>query len=134
MLSSSVVHTLITYYEIESSVKLYYLYILKHIELEDWTNIHHKMLSSQSISTSGILFTTSDAHTLTDGPTIYIAEDVSKIGKFYIQQSKIPLSIFNSIMDKIAVNNRIQQKMESLMKTLDDTLGKVEVEKENKMH
>lgn len=117
-----------------NSVKLYYLYIFKHIKLEDWTNIHHKMLSSQSISTSGILFTTNDAHTLTDGPTIYIAEDVSKIGKFYIQQSKIPLSIFNSIMDKIGVNNRIQQKMESLMKTLDDTLGKVEVEKENKMN
>ena len=115
------------------SVKLYYLYIFKHIKSENWSEIHMKMLSTQPISTSGILFTTKDAHTLTDGPTIYIAEDVSKIGKFYIQQSKIPSNVYNKIIEKIGINNRIQQRMEMLMKTLDDTLGK-ESEKEKKIN
>jgi hypothetical protein len=31
-----------------------------------------------------------DAHTLTDGPTIFLAEDVDKIAKFYIQSANIP--------------------------------------------
>jgi hypothetical protein len=28
------------------------------------------------------MITTADAHTLTDGPTIFLAENVEKIGKF----------------------------------------------------
>jgi len=63
---------------------------------------------------SGILFTTEDAHTLTDGPTIYLCEDVSKIGKFYIQQSKIPSPEFQKIMAKINKNNDLTKKIDSL--------------------
>jgi len=82
--------------------------------------------------TKGILLTTYDAHTLTDGPTIFLAEDVDKIGKFYIQQSHIPEKIFQSIMDKIKENETIQKKMSVLEKSLEDSLGK-EAEKEKKM-
>jgi hypothetical protein len=32
----------------------------------------------------GILLTTVDAHTLTDGPTIFLAEEIEKIGKHFI--------------------------------------------------
>jgi hypothetical protein len=63
---------------------------------------------------AGVLLTTADAHTLTDGPTIYLAEDVDKIGRFYIQQSKIPESIFATIQQKIDRNNMIQQSIEKL--------------------
>jgi hypothetical protein len=90
-------------------------------------------LKTQYNTNGGTLLTTEDAHTLTDGPTIFIVEDVSKIGKFYIQTSKIPTTIFNGIMEKIGINNKIQQKMEQLMRTLDDTLGK-EAEKDNKVN
>lgn len=80
----------------------------------------------------GILLTTADAHTLTDGPTIFLVEDVDKIGKFYIQQSRIPEKIFKDIMDKIRDNESIQKKISVLEKSLEDTLGK-EAEKERKM-
>jgi len=80
----------------------------------------------------GILLTTSDAHTLTDGPTIYLAEDVGRMGHFYAQHSHIPLQILDGLMAKIEQNNVIQKKMEGLMKTLDDMIGK-EAEKERKM-
>ena len=70
--------------------------------------------SSSSSGGTGILLTTSDAHTLTDGPTIYLAEDVEKIGRFYIQQSKIPDSIFSTIQQKIEKNNQIQKQMKRL--------------------
>jgi hypothetical protein len=83
-------------------------------------------------STTGTLLTTQDAHTLTDGPTIFIAEDVLKIGKFYIQQSKIPENVFIDIMHKIEQNNVVQAKITTLEKNIEDELGK-EAEKEKKM-
>ena len=66
------------------------------------------------LTSSGILLTTSDAHTLTDGPTIYLAEDVEKIGRFYIQQSNIPESVFSSIQQKIEKNNMILKQVQKL--------------------
>jgi hypothetical protein len=65
-------------------------------------------------STTGILLTTSDAYTLTDGPTIFLTEDVSKIGNFYIQQSNISPMVFQTIMAKIAKNNEIAQNIAAL--------------------
>ena len=73
---------------------------------------------------NGILLTTTDAHTLTDGPTIFLTDDVSKIGNFYIQQTKIPTRVFDGIMEKIIQNNQIQKKMDILSNSLDDILGK----------
>jgi hypothetical protein len=96
----------------------------------------HKTVSMASVPKEnpfkGILLTTEDAHTLTDGPTIYIVEDVQKLAKFYIQQSKIPGSILEDILAKIESNNTIQQKMEAMTKQLDDLLGK-ELEKDRKV-
>jgi len=63
---------------------------------------------------SGILLTTSDAYTLTDGPTIYLAEDVNKIGSFYIQQSNIASSVFQNILAKIINNGRLLKRIDAL--------------------
>jgi hypothetical protein len=119
-----------------NSIKIYYLSLFRHIPRLSWKSIYEHMKSTVNTqyryANGGALLTTEDAHTLTDGPTIFLADDVSKIGSFYIQQSKIPESTFIGIMDKIGINNKIQQKMEQLMRTLDDTLGK-ESEKENKL-
>jgi len=65
-------------------------------------------------SSAGILLTTSDAYTLTDGPTIFLTEDVKKIGNFYIQQSNISPLVFQTILAKIAKNNEIAQQIEKL--------------------
>lgn len=81
---------------------------------------------------SGILLTTVDAHTLTDGPTIFLVEDVKKIGNFYIQQSKIPEKVFEEIMSKIQDNEVIQKKIYSLEHFIEDALGK-DKDKEKKM-
>jgi hypothetical protein len=63
---------------------------------------------------SGILLTTTDAHTLTDGPTIYLAEDIEKVGRFYIQQSKIPDTVFATIQQKIDRNNQILKQIKKV--------------------
>ena len=86
---------------------------------------------AQSAS-NGILLTTEDSYTLTDGPTIFLAEDVNKIGKFYIQQTNIPAKIFQGISDKIAQNSALQQKIDALTKTLEDKASG-ELDKEKKI-
>lgn len=80
-------------------------------------------------SGSGILLTTSDAYTLTDGPTIFLADDVEKIGKFYIQSSKIPPVVFERILEKIERNNDVQKKMEIQQQLLEDKMGSSKEEK-----
>lgn len=87
---------------------------------------------TQTKPESGILLTTSDAHTLTDGPTIYLAEDVEKVGRFYIQQSKIPDSIFSTIQQKIEKNNLIQKQIRRLEQEMEAAAGPQEENKDKK--
>ncbi|MCJ7801975.1 MAG: hypothetical protein MUP82_06420 [Candidatus Marinimicrobia bacterium] len=69
---------------------------------------------TQQTGTSGVYVTTKDAHTLTDGPTIFISNDIEKIAKFCIQQANIPASVMDDIMKKIEYNNIINQKLHEL--------------------
>jgi hypothetical protein len=81
--------------------------------------------------TSAIYITTKDAYTLTDGPTIFLAQDVEKIAKFCIQQANIPAKIMEEIMNKIDHNNVINTKLEQLERTLEDTLDENKSEPSN---
>jgi len=77
--------------------------------------------------TSGVYVTTKDAHTLTDGPTIFISNDIEKIAKFCIQQANIPSSVMDDIMKKIEYNNIINEKLhefESEVETIKDAADK----------
>ena len=67
-----------------------------------------------------IYVTTKDAYTLTDGPTLFLAEDVEKIAKFMLQQANIPAHVMKDILSKIEFNNNINSKIESLEKDLQD--------------
>lgn len=83
-------------------------------------------------TSSGILLTTEDASSLTDGPTIFLVEDVEKVGKFYIQQTNIPERVFQIISEKISRNNEIQKKIEEFTRNLEDKAGN-ELDKEKKV-
>lgn len=110
-----------------NSLKMYYLTVLRHLDKEQWHDAFQHLKSSQEPkfkqSPQGILLTTTDASSLTDGPTIFLADDVMKIGKFYIQNSNIPPAVFNSIMERIAANNDLQEKIVKQQQLLDDKLG-----------
>jgi hypothetical protein len=101
-----------------------------------------KLASEQIINTnttpngtSAIYITTKDAYTLTDGPTIFLANDVSKIAKFCIQQANIPSSVMQDILDKIEYNNQINEKIietESILETEEDKLAKTQNSSDDK--
>ena len=69
--------------------------------------------------TSGVYVTTKDSHTLTDGPTIFISNDIEKIAKFCIQQANIPAIVMDDIMKKIDYNNIINEKLHELESEID---------------
>ena len=68
----------------------------------------------------GIYVTTKDAFTLTDGPTIFLSNDVEKIAKFCIQQANIPASVMKDLMEKIEFNNSLNERLNILEKNLED--------------
>lgn len=73
---------------------------------------------------NGILLTTKDAHTLTDGPTIYLAENLENLAKFYVHKSNIPEQNLNMIMKNIESNNHVQKKITTLEQNIEEKLNK----------
>lgn len=132
-----------------SNVKYYYLLLLSLIPSEKWYSIHlymKKTLLCQfqtniiknktELSKSGMLLTTEHSNTLTDGPTIYLTDDVPKIGKFLFEQSKIPQTILNKLLANIEFNENIVSEINDLTRTLNDEIGnddvkEMKLEKEN---
>lgn len=78
-----------------------------------------KILEEKETGNCAIYVSTKDAYTLTDGPTIFIAEDVEKIAKFCIQQANIPSKAMDAIIEKIEFNNRVNEKIYELEKELE---------------
>ena len=68
----------------------------------------------------GLYVTTKDAYTLTDGPTIFLSNNVETIAKFCIQQANIPSAVMDEIMEKIEFNNNIKIKLAKLERDLED--------------
>ena len=118
-------------------LKLFYLDLLRGIPQESWANIYSEIMQGAGFkfnkmpgakttdienkgAAAGIQLTTEDAYTLTDGPTIFLTEDVNKIGKFYIQQTDIPTTVFQQILTTIAQNNKLSDKIDRLEKDLED--------------
>ena len=101
-------------------LKEYYLNLLLQVEESDWNTIYTHLNSVKrkkfdlNKNATGVSITTSDAYTLTDGPTIFLADDVDKIGNFYIQQTNIQPSVFETILSRITKNADIIKRIEYL--------------------
>jgi hypothetical protein len=70
----------------------------------------------------GILLTTIDAHTLTDGPTIFLAEEMEIISNFYIKTSKIPDGTLQMISQTIIDNDKILKEIQNLDEQMEKKL------------
>ena len=116
-----------------NSLKIYYLGLISKIGREQWLEIKgnvrqqkpkFKKLVSQDDLLSGVLLTTKDSHTLTDGPTIYLADNLLNLAKFYIKKSEIPDSILKQLWDNIQSNEKL---FESLQIMEDNLAAKLKV-------
>ena len=109
------------------SVKLYYLELLGNLDPGHWQRIiEHVKRGRSKRHQSNVRVSTTDSHTLTDGPTIFLADDVDKIGMFCLQQARIPESVLTGISDAIEFNGVVNEKISTLTKKLEDLTAKDE--------
>jgi len=104
-----------------ASLKIFYLNLLGNLKPEAYPAIYRTLTETrQKIHESNVNVTTTDAYTLTDGPTIFLADDINKIAQFYIQNAKIPDYVIKEIMAKIQFNRDLLGQIKDLEKDLED--------------
>ena len=111
------------------SIKLYYLLLLRNIktdrENDAWAKIYaHFQKNRTKTYNSTAYISTTDAHTLVNGPTIYITQDVNKIGFFCIQSMNLPENIIENISNTIVYNSEINSKISVMEKDYEDGISK----------
>jgi hypothetical protein len=104
------------------NIKLHYLKLLQVIDRKHWEAIYDSQIK-KGVKHSALI-ATSDAHTLTDGPTIYLTEDVKKIAQFCIQQVDIPEKVMDDIMKVIGFNDEVNIKIGILERKMEDIENK----------
>lgn len=72
--------------------------------------------TTQKMVQSSVYITTQDAHTLTDGPTIYLTEQPELIAKTLLQMTDIPKERIDIIKRNIEFNNELREKLDDLEK------------------
>ena len=100
------------------SIKQYYLKVLGSLKNDYDKVFKHFQERKKAMYESNIKLTTSDAYTLTDGPTIYMAENIDKIGRFCLHLAKIPMEILTVITEAINKNDFIRQEVEEVERDL----------------
>ena len=98
------------------NLKIYYLRILLLIK-DNYTSIYNKFQEKrQKMHDSIIKITTNDSYTLTDGPTIFLTEDVERMGRFYLRVSNIPESELDKILRVMEMNEKYMLELEDVEK------------------
>ena len=107
-----------------TSIKEYYLLLLENIRPKYWTRIYDTLIGVRKPKFASVVnLSTSDAHTLTDGPTIYLTENVDKVAAFMLQIAKIPDVVMGDIMETIDFNSRVLEEISKTEKLIKDLEG-----------
>jgi len=107
-----------------NQIKEHYLEILENIIPETWNNLYNYFQANRAkYFESTVYVGTSDAYTLTDGPTIFLTQNVEKISKFVLQTSKIPAAQMNGLMDAIEYNDKLLTIITEKTHKLEDLIG-----------
>ena len=109
------------------TIKSNYIKILGQIKPEIWPKYKKRQIHQSTIH-----IVTKDAYTLTDGPTIFLANDINKIARFCLQQANIPSLVIKNITEAITFNSVVTSKISVLQKTYEDGTKKDET-KEKKL-
>jgi hypothetical protein len=116
------------------SLKLYYLNILSLLR-DNYQDVYNYFQNKyKKDKKSFIKITTNDSHTLTDGPTIFITDNVRKLGLFYLKVSNIPESELDDIVQIINRNERSMLELEKIEKDEEqrkDKLGSEQLDKDH---
>ena len=106
-----------------TNIKTYYLELLENVQADQWPAIWaHFQAQRARLHASNVNLTAQDAHTLTCGPTLFLANDVEKIARFALQIAQIPDCVMDDLMEIIDHNNAIKDEMETLEHEMEDAM------------
>tara|TARA_B100000795_G_C22790884_1_gene436888 strand:- start:1 stop:2388 length:2388 start_codon:yes stop_codon:yes gene_type:complete len=118
------------------NIKLYYLLLLKKCK-KNYDQIYkYFKKTNEQFYESTIKITTNDAHTLTDGPTIFLTDDVKKLAGIYLRASQIPGKEMDRLRTVILRNEKWREelfKTEENERQRQDKKGSEMKEKSHKM-
>jgi hypothetical protein len=105
------------------TIKTYYCELLRYVR-EDALPLIQEACNDklQPRYSSTIHLSTTDAYTITDGPALYLTNDVEKVAKVFLKEANISKGQMKDIMESIHRNNEINNKVEVLQKQMDDSL------------
>jgi hypothetical protein len=107
-----------------TSIKEYYLLLLENIRPKYWPRVYETLMDVRRRKFESVVnLSTTDAHTLTDGPTIYLTEHVDKVAAFMLQTAKIPTVVMSDIMETIDFNTRVLEEITKTEKLIKDLEG-----------
>jgi len=96
------------------NIKMYYLLLLKKCK-KNWKEIYvYFQENRKKTYNSTIKITTSDANTLTDGPTIFLTNDVKRLAGIYLKSSQISIKEIENIMQVINKNEKWKKDLEKV--------------------
>lgn len=117
-----------------TNIKLYYLELLRRISKDVWPEIYAHESGHPPVFQSSIQVTMGDAWTLTDGPTIYLTNNVQMIATFCLQQADIPPHLITEIMKSLEFNNVVLKRIDEMTKEIDfHTKEDMEKDRDRKM-
>ena len=114
------------------NLKIYYLILMKKL------NKNYKLVYDyfQTIWTcsykSTIKISTEDAWTLTDGPTIFLVDNIKKLAFILLKSAKIPSDTLDRLLTSIYRNIDLRKELDDLMKQEEDR--KTNMGKSDKFH
>ena len=109
------------------SLKIYYLRLLSLVKKSGTIFIHHFQEKNRKMYDSVIKVTTSDAYSLTEGPTIFLTQDVKKTAMFYLRVSNIPEDELDKILEVMSQNEEYMLELEEVEKAEEQEKIKLEV-------
>ena len=108
-----------------AAIKIFYLELLGNLLPERYPELYAELIRTrEKYQDSNVNIVTTDAHTITDGPAIFLADDITKIGQFYIQNAKIPEYVLKEVMEKIQINRTLNEQITLLEKNMEDERNK----------
>lgn len=113
------------------TLKNYYIDVLSLLDEETYdtmktyfeNNKSYRIGDENNGSNVGMLITTKESWTLTDGPTIFMTKTPETIGKFCLQQASIPSHLLDSIYNAIQYNTKVGKKIMKLEKQIEDMMN-----------
>ena len=111
------------------SLKQYYLKLLLQTK-ENYEEVYlYFQKKKKPLYESTIKITTNDSYTLTNGPTIYLADDIEKIAKYCLKTAKIPQKMLDSILNDIYENDNIAGEIATIENELNKEEGQADKRK-----